>query len=247
MKHHIDPYLMAPSHPITVAVVGCGGTGSYVVTQLAKMAIALRELKDIELFVTVIDDDKVEKHNIGRQLFSPSDIGHFKANVIVNRVNRFYGLDWTTKIERVTKDIATNIIITCVDNVATRELISKQARKNTHAEHKLNLYWMDFGNSKDYGQYVLSTFFDINQPPSLENDTVSKLPNIFELYGEVPENPDEPSCSMAESLEQQDLFINLQLATTGINLLWKLFKDGFIEYHGQFLNSQSGNTSPIKL
>ena len=52
---------------------------------------------------------------------------------------------------------------------------------------------------------------------------------------------------MAESLEEQDLFINLQIATTGISLLWKLFKNGFIEYHGQFLNLQTGHTSPLKL
>jgi tRNA A37 threonylcarbamoyladenosine dehydratase len=52
MKHYLDPYLMAPVHPVTITVIGCGGTGSYVTTQLAKMAVALRELKDIELFVT---------------------------------------------------------------------------------------------------------------------------------------------------------------------------------------------------
>ena len=246
MKHFIDSYLMAPVHPVTITVVGCGGTGSYVVTQLAKMAIALRELKDIELFVTVIDDDKVEEHNIGRQLFSPSDIGHPKANIIVSRVNRFYGLDWITKIERVTKRIDSNIVITCVDNVATRKLIAK-ATGSVTGDHNQMFYWMDFGNSKDYGQYVLSTFNEINQPPSLDGQTISKLPNIFDLYGKMKENKAEPSCSMAQSLEEQDLFINLQLATAGISLLWKLFKDHSIEYQGQFLNIQSGNTSAILL
>jgi PRTRC genetic system ThiF family protein len=246
MKHYLDPYLMAPVHPVTITVIGCGGTGSYVTTQLAKMAVALRELKDIELFVTVIDDDKVEEHNIGRQLFSPSDIGHFKANVIVNRINRFYGLDWTTKVERVSECVDSNIVITCVDNVATRELIAAN-HNSKRDDHEKRFYWLDFGNSKDYGQYILSTLTDINQPPTLDEEPVAKLPNMFDLYGEVPEKPNEPSCIMAQSLEEQDLFINLQLATTGISLLWKLFKEGFIEYHGQFLNITTGNTSPLKL
>lgn len=234
-KHELHEYLKAPTHPITILVVGCGGTGSYVVTQLAKMQVALAELRGIQIEVMVMDDDIVESHNVGRQMFSPSDIGHYKAEVIVSRINRFYGLEWQHSLKRFDGELKDNIIISCVDNVATRMMIKSEmdissTSRNLH-EWSEALYWMDFGNSKDTGQYVLSN--NIN------------LKDTIELFGEMEDKPDEPSCSMAESLNQQDLFINLQLATSGVNLLYKLLKTGSISYQGQFLNTETGFTRPI--
>lgn len=248
MKHYLDPYLMRPEHPITVLVIGCGGTGSYVVSQLAKISVALKELRDIELDVCVADDDIVESHNIGRQMFSESDIGHYKSNVIVNRVNRYFGLDWESNTERIEKIHGFNIVISCVDNIKTRKIIAKTRSKKFNKEvepYRKRLYWLDFGNSKNYGQYVLSTFDNIEQP-SVRN-IKHFLPNVFELFGKMKEDKSEPSCSMMESLNQQDLFINLQLATAGINLLWKLLKDHVITYQGQFINTDSGESKPIKI
>jgi len=231
--HELHEYLKNPTHPITILVVGCGGTGSYVVTQLAKMQIALAELRGLQLDVIVMDDDIVEPHNVGRQLFSPSDVGFFKSDVIVNRVNRFYGLEWESLPYRFEENIKTNIVISCVDNVKTRLKIKKEFdyKKVSGTEYETPFYWIDFGNSKYTGQYVIS---DQNN-----------LKDVIELFGEMKETPDEPSCSMAESLNQQDLFINLQLATSGINLLYKLLRTGSIDYSGQFLNTETGFTRPI--
>jgi len=247
--HYLHKYLRQPEHPITITVVGCGGTGSYVVTQLAKMALALEELNGIQIHVTVIDDDIVEKHNTCRQLFSKSDIGLYKSNVIVSRVNRFFGLDWVSVPKKINDTLNTNIVITCVDNVKARRIFrdTRSIKSNKiHEPFKRRYYWMDFGNSKDYGQYVLSSFVSIPQP-NVNQETESKMKNLFELFGNIKEVKDEPSCSMAQSLNEQDLFINLQLATAGVNLLWKLLKEHRINYQGQFLNSSTGNTRPINI
>lgn len=65
MQHTINPNLM--TRPITVALVGAGGTGSQVVTALAQMHYALIKLGHPGgLNVTVIDDDRVSDANIGR-------------------------------------------------------------------------------------------------------------------------------------------------------------------------------------
>lgn len=250
--HFLERYLMNPSHPITIAVVGCGGTGSYVVTQLAKMALALWELKEIQIHLVVYDNDKVEPHNVGRQLFSKSDVGEFKANVIVSRVNRFFGLRWESVTERLEVCPTANIIISCTDNVASRRMIHRSLKnKNKKVggddiqEFAHRFYWMDFGNSKDYGQYILATFGKIVQP-DIEN-VVPKLRSVIDFYPKMKDVPEEPSCSMAESLQQQDLFINLTLAVNGIGLLWRLLKNHQIDYHGQFINLETGITRPIKI
>ena len=42
--HFTDKYLLSPYHPKTVLVAGAGGTGSQVITSLARMSVALHAL-----------------------------------------------------------------------------------------------------------------------------------------------------------------------------------------------------------
>mgnify|MGYP006977836843 CR=1 FL=1 len=42
--HYIDNYLINPQHPVTVNLIGAGGTGSQVLTCLARLDTALRGL-----------------------------------------------------------------------------------------------------------------------------------------------------------------------------------------------------------
>lgn len=67
--HYIDNYLLNPQHPVTVNLIGAGGTGSQVLTCLARLDVTLRALGHPGLFVTLYDPDIVTDANIGRQLF----------------------------------------------------------------------------------------------------------------------------------------------------------------------------------
>ena len=78
--HYTDNYLLSPHHPVSVHIIGAGGTGSQVATNLARMDMALRALGHPGLHVTVFDPDTVSEANIGRQLFSESEIGLNKAH-----------------------------------------------------------------------------------------------------------------------------------------------------------------------
>ena len=73
--HFTDRYLLNPRHPVTVFVIGAGGTGSQVITNLARMSMALQALGHPGLHVTVFDPDTVSQANIGRQLFSENGTG----------------------------------------------------------------------------------------------------------------------------------------------------------------------------
>lgn len=92
--HYTDSYLINPQHPVTVNLIGAGGTGSQVLTCLARLDITLRGLGHPGLFVTLYDPDIVTESNIGRQLFSPSDMGLNKAQCLITRINNFFGNDW---------------------------------------------------------------------------------------------------------------------------------------------------------
>ena len=64
--HFTDKYLLSPYHPVTVLVAGAGGTGSQVITNLARMSVALQALGHPGLHLTAFDPDTVTEANIGR-------------------------------------------------------------------------------------------------------------------------------------------------------------------------------------
>jgi PRTRC genetic system ThiF family protein len=248
--HYLANYLVNPSHNITFSVIGAGGTGSKVLTSLARINQALIGLGRDAIEVTVYDDDRVSQANIGRQLFSPADIGQYKGEVLTTRLNRFFGTDWQFKPIRYTEENATmtNIVISCVDSVKSRKEIHKTIywKQNTHRDYENFFYWLDFGNGRDYGQAILGSK-DIEQPSS-KYTTVGKLNNIFDIYPNLEDTEkDEPSCSMAEALFKQDLFINSTLVELGMGMLWKLLKDYYIDYQGIYLNLNSVNMKKIRL
>lgn len=250
MKVHYAPqYFMEPTHPITVTVVGVGGNGTQVLNDLAKIHCSLIELDHPGLHVQAIDDDKVDWPNIGRQKFSPADIDNYKASVIITRLNRFYGLDWTAIPERFSKKWkGTNIIISCVDNVQTRkEIHSQYILQSKGIDYTKSFYWLDFGNGKDYGQFVLASA--LIEQPKTKYEAISILKNVFHLFPNMEENEDivEPSCSTREALLKQDLFINSVLVSTGMNLIWDLLTKFIITHHGGYVNLKTCNTKPIKL
>lgn len=255
--HYIDNYLLNPQHPVTVSLIGAGGTGSQVLTNLARLDVTLRALNHPGLFVTVYDPDVVTESNIGRQLFSLSDLGLNKARCLVTRLNHFFGNDWRAvpqiypaHMQNATNDDIANVTITCTDNIKSRLdmwNILKAVPDRDYRDYRSPLYWFDFGNTQTSGQVVLGTVPKIKQPKSQQYETVESLKVITRhvRYARVKETDSGPSCSLAEALEKQDLFINSTLAQLGCNLLWKMFRHGMLEHHGLYLNLATMKVNPI--
>lgn len=72
-RNFTDCYLLNPSHPVTVFVIGAGGTDSQVIANLTRMSMALQALGHPGPHVTVFDPDTVSQANIGRQLFCETE------------------------------------------------------------------------------------------------------------------------------------------------------------------------------
>lgn len=251
--HYTDNYLINPTHPVTVNLVGVGGTGSQVLTALARIDHALYSLGHPGLFVRAFDGDIVTESNLGRQLFAKCDTGVNKATVLITRINRFFGLSWEAadKNYEPRKDSMANIIISCVDNVKSRIAIQKHLVDRDYHSYGQNLpyYWLDFGNTQKTGQVILGNIRKIDQPQVEDIETVADIKTIAEMFdlSKVKDDDSGPSCSLAEALQKQDLFINSTLAQIGSALLWKLLSSGSIDYHGAYLNLETMNVNPIKL
>jgi len=258
--HFTDNDLLNPTNPISVNVIGAGGTGSKVLTALMEMNHSLIELDHPGLSVRLWDDDVISHANIGRQRFAECEIGLPKSVALINRINRWSGSHWKAEQSKFERDQKGNrpkhakatITISCVDDVASRfEIAEILMQKEKSFYHDCCKYWLDFGNSKNTGQVLLSTVGDIRQPKSEKYETIANLPFVTDEFGDFlrqsEESDNTPSCSVADALLKQDLFINASLAQMGCSLLWNLFRNGLTEYRGFFHNLQDFNTQGIRL
>ena len=261
--HFTDNYLLNPTNPITVNLIGAGGTGSKVLTALMEMNHSLNELEHAGFTVRLWDDDIITQANLGRQRFAESEVGLYKSVALINRCNRFSGTKWiaeTQKFERdnfgkMPENANATITITCVDNVKARfdvaEILNELNSPNRFHYRDTPKYWLDFGNSQHFGQVLLATVGTIKQPNSEKFETVASLPFVTEEFGgllkQSETEDDTPSCSLAEALQKQDLFINSSITQMGCSLLWSLFRNGMTEYRGFFHNLKEFRTQPIKI
>lgn len=256
--HFTDPYLISPTNPITVNLIGAGGTGSKVLTALMEMNHSLVSLGHAGLSVRLWDDDIVTNANLGRQRFAPSETGLYKSVALINRANRFMGTNWKAETVKFKRDCfgklpanaKATIYITCTDSAGSRFEIADILKYSNQRHHRDDpKYWMDFGNSQYTGQVVLSTVGEIRQPKSGIFETVERLPFVTEEFGELLKQSeavdDTPSCSLAEALDKQGLYINSALAQMGCSLLWNLFREGMTPNRGFFLNLKDFRSQPI--
>ena len=97
----------------------------------------------------------------------------------------------------------------------------QKAREIHYYDAEKPLYRMDFGNAQTTGQVVPGTIpKKMPQPKSKEYTPVGRLKVITERisYADIRDEDSGPSCSLAEALEKQDLFINSVPAQLGCRL-----------------------------
>lgn len=245
MKHYVHPSIVSSRRPVDIALVGAGGTGSQMLSGLARMNQALKALGSPGLHVRVFDGDSVSPSNVGRQLFSPADVGKNKAVVLVTRLNMFFGTEWEACAFNVSKGLRLpcGIMISAVDSVEARCLV-RDAGRNSGA-----VYWVDTGNSAHTGQVVLGTFDKVDQPSKA---CTPDLPHVLDLYQWIMEEESKkayqgPSCSVQEALARQDLFVNQWVATCALEVIWQMFRYGQIKVHGAFVNLATMTVRPLPI
>lgn len=243
--HYVSNYIIRDIHPITIDLIGVGGSGSNVLRNLARINAALRGLRRKGLHVTVWDGDTISEANIGRQNFYPGDIGLNKAVTLTQRINRAFGTAWEgnpVMFNKKTAKTVGNIFISCVDKIDPRFEIGEIFHNSiyqTQGDTFVPFYWIDMGNSSNSGQVILGSK-KIQQPVSdPKYIPVEKLLTFSEMFNKetFPKNQDKgPSCSTLQALNSQGLFINSLLSEFTCDLLWKLLFEYIIDYKGLYYN-----------
>jgi PRTRC genetic system ThiF family protein len=229
-------------HPIRILLVGAGGTGSQIADQLASLDATLRRLGHPGFEVIVADGDRISASNVGRQRFTAADIGLPKANVLVHRINLFYGLDWRASVRYVSprERIAADLLITAVDKAAFRAQLAAHYRCRT-----TDTLWADTGNGDVEGQVILG---HLGKPPGAGD----RLPNILDLHAEIAHDTDArdadgPSCSIEEAVARQAWPINRLVAQALTDLLWTLIRHGSIAHHGYRVSACPAQIVPLPI
>ena len=230
-----------PLQPITIALVGAGGTGSHLLQNLVKILLHAADIGLPPIKVVIIDGDTVERKNCrGRQLFQPRDIGQTKAEVLAARFNAAYGLKLVAVPEMATyeilhayaptNDTTTGILVGCVDRPSGRRVLHAALRNDPGWR-----LWLDGGNGRDGGQWcwgtaairrhlrgalVLPGLCTAVPGPSLQ------YPDLLALGEEAP----VVDCGQRIALGEQDLLINVEMAALGALYLQKLLIDRELDH-----------------
>jgi len=114
------------SYKSDILVAGVGGIGSYTATFLARA----------DMPVLALDFDKVERHNVGGQIFMDKHIGMYKVDALKDVVTQ-YGVGnnlktFNGKIEELNK--IPSIVVAAFDNMAARKYLFEKWRRNPFKE-----------------------------------------------------------------------------------------------------------------
>lgn len=136
--------VMAKMAALQITVCGAGAVGSNLIDNISRQGFKK---------ITVIDDDRVEAHNIPTQVWSRREVGQFKAAMLKNLVFNSSGATVEAVTRRlddgnVKKYLSTaGLVVDGFDNSASRALVAKYCR-----EAKKDC--LHVGLAKDYAEVV---------------------------------------------------------------------------------------------
>jgi PRTRC genetic system ThiF family protein len=155
------PIVLPPYRHVHFWIVGCGGTGSFLVQLIARIARTLITTgKSVKM--TLVDPDHVERANTIRQCFCEAEIGYNKAQTLAAR----YSLAWNLDIEAVAEPFQSHwaadqygtltILLGCVDRASGRRSLHEALDYNRY-QTTPRIWWIDAGNGDRYGQVLIGS------------------------------------------------------------------------------------------
>ena len=237
------PRSWANASPLSVLVIGAGGTGSEMVDALARLHYTMCEFGGNGLSLAIADDDVVTAPNVGRQRFLHCDVGLSKARVLAERYGLLYDMNIIWADERIGRGSLEllkqyHLVMTCVDSGAFRESVGRRWR-----QRRTDTLWLDCGNGSSTGQVVLG---HLGNPLTAG----TRLPNVFDLYPDLAlgDADNQPSCSLEAALRSQRLGINRFMADTAVfTILAPLLLSGVIQAHGAYVDLAAPSVRPLPI
>ncbi len=242
------------SRDVSLALVGCGGTGSWLAPAIARIGRWLMDMgRGVDL--VFIDPDIVEGKNVFRQNFCDAEIGMYKADALARRYGRAWGLTIGSRNEKLDSDrwgeySGFGVVCGCVDGPEGRKDIWKMV------ESLAGLWWLDSGNTAAYGQVLIGRSrdkYERGDPLALPGYT-NWLPAPAEQHQELvtssptqPESPQSPlqeggqiSCAEMALRDAQGMAINQRMAAEMADYLVQLLITRNLRKYATYIDLESG-------
>lgn len=131
MQRHAQLFGAGTTHKLrdmSAAVIGCSGTGSPVIEQLARLGVGR---------IVLIDPDRVEEKNLNRILNATREDAYLKRLKVEVMARAIARMGFGTDVEIIPKDLATpdavkavaecDVVFGCMDGVEGRHLLNRLA------------------------------------------------------------------------------------------------------------------------
>jgi PRTRC genetic system ThiF family protein len=259
-------FLPRNSQTVRLALVGCGGTGSWLAPQLARLARVLREQgRQTELLF--MDPDYVNAANVPRSCFCDAEIGQPKAHALARRYGAAWGLDISVVAEPFTPGLlpaasgaeTLDIIVGCVDNAAARrslaEVLTPRSGYFYGAASASSVLLLDCGNTLEGGQVLLGNASRREQlrgafaAPGLCTVLPSPYWQHPELLEDLPEELPGHNLSCAELMRRnaQSLMVNHYVASVAGDYLMRLLLTKDLRRYATYFDLAAGGTRNLYL
>lgn len=219
---------------VRIYVVGCGGTGSFLVPHLCRLANWF-DAAGKQISITLIDFDRIESKNLYRQNFCQAELGYNKAQALAVRYKAMFPNLKIGAIEHQVSAISLDrstptVVIGCVDNAAARksieELMIEYSSLMAHGFSQIPCWWIDCGNDYTHGQVAIGNWYSVELDDYiLEPATCTTLPlptiQYPELLLQIDEN-ETLSCAEQALLSGQSLNLNSQMAISAGEMVHQL-------------------------
>lgn len=171
--------LVMNENPLHFIMVGAGGTGGHLVSNLVRMVSIKNESRDSRNrhSVTIIDGDNLEEKNLLRQNFTHKDIGKNKAEVLANRYGRAYGetVGYVPEYLKGPYDLL-NIIHNILEEKNSLELLEREL-----TEEDTGLYASYMNSLDSYGYLPIVVLIDCTD----NGKTRLMLHEVTTTYGDI--------------------------------------------------------------
>ena len=229
-----------------VTVVGCGGTGGFVAEGLCRLLPPRADL-------VLVDPDRVEERNLGRQNFTREDMGRFKSEALAHRLARRYGRAvGYTVLPVVMAKLRSGLVIGCVDNgLARRDIAARIPHRSFMYSAASPMptvtapsWWLDAGNAENYGQILIGNGSELELSGSFDEEQgicfALPLPTIQrpELLAEAPRRRD-----CAEIAVEQGPTINQAMAALVLEVARRVI-EGTCPWMQLYCDLEAGTLTP---
>ena len=245
MPYYLDTHTVR--NPAQITIIGCGGTGGFVADALCRL------LTGSSTKIMLVDHDRIEQHNLLRQNFYHSDLGHFKSQALAERMARLYRrtIGYSTYPFRMAADgsytatarTSAQIVIGCVDNAATRRHMEEWLSQNPAA------WLIDAGNDSTWGQVLIGNTTNPNLlTEAFRESQCFRVPAPTlqhpELLTREPPSQPQLDCAAAMDLTDQDPTINHLMASLVVQAVRRIIA-GTCTYMGLYLDIVQGTLAPV--